>query len=125
MLDIYQWYLVDVVVVIAALFLALWLSDRYFGVSFLGGLVKKKANTFIEQKPLWMQRIIMYLMITIILSGAVLWPTLVVGLQLFNEMLPYLLLFWGFMILLTLITAWGRDEKAEMAIGPRSSAGVE
>ena len=80
MLDIYQWYLVDVVVVIAAVFLALWLSDRYFGVSFLGGLVKKKANTFIEQKPLWMQRIIMYLMITIILSGAVLWPTLVVGL---------------------------------------------
>ncbi len=109
MLEAYQWVLVSMATILIAIALSLYLSDRYFGASNLGGLVKKKKVAFLERHPLWINRIMMFLMVGFLISASGMWPVFVFGIEFLVELLPYFLIFWGMIVLAILATIWNRN----------------
>ena len=121
MIEVYQWALVFIATIVGAILLSLYLSDRYFGASSLGGLVRKKEVAFLEHQPLWINRILMFLVVTVLMSASGLWPISVFGFEFLIESLPYLLIFWGMMTLAILATLWNRETNGEIAADSHSN----
>ena len=121
MIEVYQWALVSMATILIAIALSLYLADRYFGTSNFGGLVKKKKVAFLERHPLWINRILMFLMVGVLISASGLWPAFLFGHEFLVELLPYLLIIWGMVALSILATFWNRGTNSEIAADSHSN----
>ncbi len=111
MFELYQWILIAMAGFLIAALLSFWSSDRYFGTRYFEGLVKKKEVDFLKRQPRWKLGILRLLVFTTIISVAALWPVPILGAEFIDETLPWILVFWGIIALVSLGEFWFRDDE--------------